>query len=654
MNKFISRKLKILGLVCLTTSLLSIQGCEKTKEPEHKPRLSHTEPPLSVKVQEIPLKGIFVDAASTASSPDGKSWESAFKTIAEAIAASRGEQIIIAAGTYKSPKIRIIDKKNIKLVGGYHKGDSVEKTLTNLEAKDLVILDGNGQLDSLITIKGASGNITLLGGMLFRNVVGGHAVAIIGTASKPIKDINIFNCKFEDNRFADGSGAGLKIEYARTLYLTNVSAQKNLAESGGFAHLSNSQEIHVNGGEWLDNKALRGASATEARGGAFYGENIKVMSLKPAVVRRGEAEFGGGIYLKNVSDSTVAELKFESNSTANAAAASDGGAGLYIEQSKDIAIHNVVLTNNKTRRLLGSNGGAIKLREIDGLTVDFVKAEIANNIANAGGALSIENSKKIKVSGGHFLKNIADNVGGAIFVSESSDVVVEKGIFEGNKSQNFGGALCFSKGRKGLVLKDLKLSDSLTTVAHGGALAVVDQQDNLPIILDHLSFVGNKAAGNGGAAIFKGIRGKVIIERSKFENNSAQSFGGALALDGKSFNTAQFVIEPETKFLKNESSKNAGGGALFATFNNVAPPEVQLVIKNRLQDYGQNKAGDGTLGTFLRVTSHAVTDSPAGTAPAERGANPAIFGPLPLLEITSFISDTAGHNLAEGQTVYLW
>lgn len=633
----------------LLASIVTILGCSPKAEYDFHPRLDVLEKKLLERATKAQLSGIFVDAASKARNSDGKTWATAFRTIQEAIEASNGERIIIAAGIYKSPKIRIKDRKNLKFVGGYKAGETEEKAITKIGSEDWAILDGDGKARTLLEIMGNSSDITFLGGIVFRNVTGASAVKIEGSSLKPIKNINFFNCRFEDNRFADGQGGGIKIEHAQAVFLTNVYAQRNQAQAGGFIYAKKSQELNCAGGEWLDNKGLSGGPA--AKGGSFYGENLKLLTLKPAVIRRAEAELGAGIYLKNVIKSRIADVRLEQNSSPDDRPQSSG-AGLYIEDSKDIDLNNVTMMSNRAKPSAGSTGGALAIVRSENISLNFVGNEIFDNKAHSGGALSIIGSKNIKLKGGNFQENEANHVGGAIFSDRSDAISIEESTFFRNKSLTYGGALFFMNTKQGILLNTIQLRNNEVSGEHGGALAVLSQHDFFPIVINNALFFENKAPLNGGAAFFKDILGAVIFRRTVFENNRAEVFGGALALDAQSAQT-HYAIERDTKFINNHAGANAGGGALCAVFRNSKPPKHQLLIENQHADYQRNTAGDNRLGTLFRVTHHSIDAHPPQVL-AERGEFPLIFGSAPLLDIHDFINDKAGFDFSESQTSYLW
>ncbi len=231
------------------TVVLALSACTNQKSVSEEYALQR--PHVDLPAHEVPapekkpLIGLFVDAASTATSPDGKSWKTAFPNIMAAINASTGQNIYIAAGTYKSPRIDLDSRSFIRLVAGYKSGALYEKDNYDAEPDERAILDGEGLNQPLVNIYGNSHTISFLGGFVFRNTLNESAVLILGKdVANPVKNIMIVNSRFENNDAGAGShGGGLRINFAEDLRLDDLNAIKNKAGSkGGFIFLDSSDE----------------------------------------------------------------------------------------------------------------------------------------------------------------------------------------------------------------------------------------------------------------------------------------------------------------------------------------------------------------------------------------------------------------------------
>jgi hypothetical protein len=259
----------------------TLNGCESDK--------------VAVSVQINNGRKYVNDAVS--SSGDGSSWATAYKTLQEAIDASCGDEIWVAAGTYKpnsypatcfqctSPRdFSFYLKPNIKLYGGFNGtetllserntganqtilsgdigtiGSSVDNCHSviisindgaNTEINGFIIRDGNANVPISRVVEGQSLARTVGGGLL--------------TVSSPIK---VNNCVFIDNYAEVGGGmfnSSSLINVANTVFVTNSAIFagaifNGVASSGSFENCTiyNNTASALGGG--IFNQA--GSSAT--------------------------------------------------------------------------------------------------------------------------------------------------------------------------------------------------------------------------------------------------------------------------------------------------------------------------------------------------------------------------------------------------------
>lgn len=224
-----------LGALCLGSSC----NDKEAELEKHRPRLDR---PWFQEQRPLPkpLSGLFVDVNTKASSPDGKSWATAFLSIQQAIDVSTGQDIYVAAGIYKNPNLNLRDKTNIRLVGGYKSGEKFEKDRHDLKADEWVELDGRGLRLPLVQIMGKAKRITFAGGFIFQNVRGSSAVIIRGdNAKKPVKEITIINSKFQNtnNNTVGGNGGGIVAQFVKNLRLDDLVAERNMANNLGWFYV---------------------------------------------------------------------------------------------------------------------------------------------------------------------------------------------------------------------------------------------------------------------------------------------------------------------------------------------------------------------------------------------------------------------------------
>lgn len=565
-----SNTVKLLALIAL--AVWGSSCAQPTRLPaDHQPRIVAPDQPRPFVKAPKKLIGIFVDAKSTAAAPDGKSWANAYNNIQDAVLAAKGQIIYVAAGTYKNPKIVIQDIPVLTLVAGYQAGDVWEKDLSSLSPQDDVVLDADSVAgESLISISGSSKAIMLRGPLVFENTLDASAVLIVGTAANPLSDITIANARFENNRHSGGGyGPGIFIEHAQDIKLNNINAKNNTSTgNGGFIYADHIDKLIVNGGIWDTNTAI-----ALGKGGALYAENSQRLSIKPNLIKDSLANNGGAIYLSQVSNSEIGGVSLDNNSA-------------------------IV------------NGGAVYLDQVTDTTLNLGNAEIKGNKANDGAALFMVSCQHVNLRGGKFIANRALNMGGAIYDLLGTDNRVRDSVFDDNTAV-FGGALAIIQLYHSLSIDGIKVNGSKANGGYGGALLVMDQQNNKAINITNTEFNNNNAMENGGAAMFEGIQGTVTFKNTKFNTNTAKGFGGALALDAKSYASARYIIDEGTTFRGNSSKKNAGGGAILAVFNPTHAPAIRLDFRTiiALDDSITNTSAN-TNGYFLMVTSLDVYATP--------------------------------------------
>lgn len=148
---------------------------------------------------------------------------------------------------------------------------------------------------------------------------------------------------------------------------------------------------------------------------------------------------------------------------------------------------------------------------------------MGNKAADSGGAIGVESSADITVSGASFTENIAESGnGGAIDASSSAPLTVNDAFFSRNHADNgYGGAL-YASGLN-TVLKNVKFDDN--TALYGGGIMNFGNMT----IGGGSSFTNNKASA-GGAVFTLGTlnldttEGNILFSGNKAEDASE---GGA-------------------------------------------------------------------------------------------------------------------------------
>lgn len=626
------------GLLALGLNL----GCDTLSKEEqdelHRPRKDA--PRLQQKAGDpIPLVGLFVDASSMASSPDGKSWATAFQTIQDAIDASSGQDIIVAAGVYKNPNLRIHDKLNVYLKGGYKPGDKFEKDRSTLKSDELVILDGELNNAPLVHIDGQSQRINFQGGFVFKNVRKTPAVIIQGTdAAHPIKDVSITKSRFENNHndLVGANGGGIRAQFVEDLGLVDVEAYDNQTPAaGGFLYAADIKGLDLVGGILKNNRA--------EFGGAVYLARTARLDFANALVEGNEANHGGGVYVQGLHNQVIKNVQFVKNKGPAAVGGTQGG-GMMIKDCRALRLLGASFVDNRLNMNLGSTskGAGLYLEDSIDVTLDFGDARIEGNKSAIGGAIAIRKSaaasqsKDIVIQGGFFEGNEALEDAGAVYAFGTENITLRGSKFVANLAAR-GGAIQIKNPAGTVRLEGLTLDSNRARQGGGLALSLIRAgalflEGSLAagpvphVIIENSTITNSRAVGNGGAVVAQNVDYTVEFKRTLFRDNRSDNFGGALALDANTKTAARFIIGEGTQFFNNSSARGAGGGAIYLAVNTTAIPapltaqDRNLVFYIKHADQKDNATGTvmvaglaqpnstNRFGKFLRVGNQGISD----------------------------------------------
>ena len=286
------------------------------------------------------------------------------------------------------------------------------------------------------------------------------------------------------------------------------------------------------------------------------GANVQggTLSIKGSKVSGNQAQKGAGVYAKDAVV-FIEETLFADN------IAQIGGAILGV--TTEIKVKNSRILGNETKS--GGMGAGVALR--------------------TGGYLTITDSL---LQGNH-----AQGKGGAIYLDTSSSqrntLTLDTVRCSGNSS-SFGsstGGCIYSRGNAKIEIQDSRFVDNMAALS-GGALAIHDAGETVHIASS--VFSKNRArSGEGGAVLVETSSEKhctpVVVNSSEFQNNRAETYGGALSL-GNTVNAFANLEITDSRFSGNtaNSSQSGAGGAIY--FVSQAPHTLRLT-----QTYfEQNKA----------------------------------------------------------------
>ena len=181
--------------------------------------------------------------------------------------------------------------------------------------------------------------------------------------------------------------------------------------------------------------------------------------------------------------------------------------------------------------------------ELDGLTLTKGKAE-------QGGAIYIESSEGIRLSGLKVIENESDS---QIWVCNYSKVAIEGSRISNNTGRGIG-----IDGNAQVEIVG-SVFESNISEPNGGAIAAVNSS---VVTIEESEFIGNESTSRYGGAISAESSSSYTIRGSLFEGNEAQWRGGAIYLDGNGSKI------DGCEFTENVS-KSDNGGAIYVDGCNI-------------------------------------------------------------------------------------
>lgn len=322
---------------------------------------------------------VYVNANSTAGSPDGKSWPTAYSSLQDGIdlAALYGADVWVAKGTYKPTtgtdrEVSFELKSGAKLYGGFTGNE------TSLNDRDYnanqTILSGeigtSADTDNSYHVVIGADNATLDG----FTITGGYA------------DGEKWN-RLGGGMYNAGQAQSSDIN-AISPVISNCVFTGNYAESGG---------------------GMYNLAATAKISGCTFTLNI--------------ANCGGGVLFRVGSDATVTNCVFSENS------AEWRGGGVYVDYGADPVISGSEFTQNTTQGIGGGFYVDDRASQLGGTYPQISDSTFTGNQAlYRGGAMGLYNSScELTVTGCTFSDNTATNAGGNDIACNSSAILKYNG-----------------------------------------------------------------------------------------------------------------------------------------------------------------------------------------------------------------------------------
>jgi hypothetical protein len=488
---------------------------------------------------------LYVDS-SVVSSGAGTSWNTAYRTINEALnvanTASSGAKftINVAKGTYYpaglttapwSDSCFLIAHDGVKLLGGYPGGGGSRNSLMNpviLSGEIGSVTDSNDNSCHIMVIAGITSQDTVVvDGFTMRGGVGGsylgryfNSVAVPRNQgaglhiSGNFNTICIVDCRFEHNSCAGYQSGG-----------AGVFATSKVTMGGGKPAL-----VSFSGCTFEDNFASRG-------GGAFLTYEASIYQVRSCRFTRNRATIGAGLHTESLAHAYSAPCALDvSNSTFTQNTASFNGGGFYNDigsaweeySSAAITISGCSFSGNSA---VGAGGGVYCATNGSRHVIKYDSCTFDRNTAESGGGIHLQFgmlgrhgvNSQFNLTRSSFRNNSASAYGGGISLYNFSHALIVGGsIIENNTAPNGGGiSLAYSVG---MAFDSCLIRNN--TAQNGGGLYSFFTSSGLPIVT-RCSISGNSAI-NAGGGLYHAYQGTFTIDNSVISGNYAGRFGGAL------------------------------------------------------------------------------------------------------------------------------
>src|SRR5690554_4267494 len=347
----------------------------------------------------------------------------------------------------------------------------------------------------------------------------------------------------------------------------------------GVANDSIDNAYHVAIGVEVVNVILNGLSFQDGNANDTISDSIGIRDLKRS--------YGGGLFLDTASSITLEYVTFKNNYAA------EGGAGLNIESSNSIVIHNAIFDSNiiDSRHITGgTDDGGAGIKNYNASPA-IVNAEFMENKCydcQGGGAMRNINSNTT-IDSSSFTKNFVDagDGGGAVY-NIDSDPIFTTVSFDNNSTEQEAGAVYNDSSNP--TFTDVSFTSNSSKSGGAGAM----ENDAGTAVFNNVIFSNNSTLGDGGA--IQNWKSDITLTDVIFENNHAAGDGGALLNYSNSSPTMNRVT-----FKGNSADGN--GGAIHNS------RDVEAIITNTL--IYDNHAGGKGGGIFTEVYTNWEGSSPS-------------------------------------------
>lgn len=244
-----------------------------------------------------------------------------------------------------------------------------------------------------------------------------------------------------------------------------------------------------------------------------------------------------------------------------------------------------------------------------------------------GGAIG-SYSGSLKIDGAKFNDNLSTNFGGAISITAKSEVKITNSEFNRNSAKNGGAIHHNGSSTHKLMIERVKFLNN-TADSSGGALNLGFETD-----ISECEFTGNGGYSTrwGGAIVasFKEVAKTLNVNKSKFDENKA-ALGGGISLYGGTLNIneTEFNNNMGAPYEKDGDYDLGGGGAIVllkkSDVSNVLNIKDSQVIGNKARYGAGILVEEGTLDIQSTVFNGNSTEGPDEAHPGRQGGGLYLF-----------------------------
>lgn len=295
---------------------------------------------------------------------------------------------------------------------------------------------------------------------------------------------------------------------------------------------------------------------SEENGGAINA--LGPLKLNNCYFENNVAENGGAVYSSDVI--TISNCEFNSNS------AGRGGAVYLSERGfiNNVAeIKNTIFVNNKA----SNYGGALyALRNLTITNTDFKD----NKVNGSGGAIYTRNGRATYSTiydRGAPAYTVANKLYYQLYIKGNC-------VFENNVAENDGGAIFVGANDYAIdddLLGYLNIAKDVSFINNNASNAGAISIEYCEAFINGVDFTNNYANIGGGGAIAATGKSTLIIDKSNFNNNFAEEYGGSIfSVNQLNITNSNFKSSKEMDFINYYGHEdNEYEGCLYLKNNNM-------------------------------------------------------------------------------------